>query len=110
VILLAAVSASVLAGAAMLYYASTRREAKQEISVQDIEGIFTGTVRPRQIPGDWHGEPLPDRAGWRWFDPNNRGNSVRFYRGEGAAPYVVVTVSGAIIGPDGKPTGERLDD
>ena len=78
--------------------------------MHDVEGVLTGTVRPPQIPDDWKGEPLPDRAGWRWLDPNDRGNSVRIYRGDGEAPYVVVTVAGDVIGRDGKPTGERLDD
>ena len=76
--------------------------------MKDLAGILDGSVRPDKIPDDWIGEPLPNSEGWRWFDPNNRGNSVRFYGGE--EPYVVVTANGQIVGRDGRPTGEYLDD
>jgi len=81
------------------------------------EGVYTGAVRPRQIPADWSGEPLPDDLGWRWYNPRNRRDSVRLYRGDPASrdastrqPYVVVTVNGELLGPDGKPLGQYLDD
>ena len=83
----------------------------------DFEGWLTGSARPRQIPSEWQGEPLPDGAGWRWFNPENRGDSVRMYRaGPQSAdpsihePYVIVTVNGQIIGRDGQPLGEYLSD
>lgn len=72
---------------------------------------------PPKIPGDWIGEPLVDGKGWRWFDPQDRGNSVRFYRGDPEAEhevdrssYVVVTVKGEILDREGNPTGEFLHD
>ncbi len=81
------------------------------------EAILTGTERPRTIPKNWKGEPLPDGKGWRWFDPADRGNIVRIYRGVQNAPnrvdrdtYVVVTVKGELIDDQGKPTGEFLRD
>lgn len=81
------------------------------------EAVLTGKERPRQIPEHWIGESLPDDRGWRWIDPEDRGNSVRIYRGIPDAPdpvdrgtYVVVTVKGEIIDSAGKPTGEFLKD
>jgi|GEM_PF-5522787 len=78
---------------------------------------YDGTRRPRQIPPHWNGEPLPAGAGWRWFDPEDRTNAVRLYRGDPSAsdpstkqPYVVITVKGQVIGPDGQPIGETLID
>jgi hypothetical protein len=80
------------------------------VRMDDIEGILSGAVRPPQIPEHWRGEALPGGAGWRWLDPADRGNSVRFFCGEGAGPYVLITVAGVVIGRDGESTGERLDD
>lgn len=78
----------------------------------DYEDVLSGQVRPRLIPEHWLGEPLPDGRGWRWLDPEDRGNSVRFYRGDPGAEnpvdreaYVVVTVEGEYLNRDGTPTG-----
>lgn len=71
-------------------------------------GIFDGSVKPENIPEDWVGEPLPDNQGWRWFNPIDRTDSVRFYSGD--EPYVIVTAKGKVIGRNGEPTGEYLDD
>ena len=83
----------------------------------DEEKMFSGEVRPPNIPVHWLGEPLPSHAGWRWFNPQNRGDSVRLFRGNPQSaksveqyPYVIVTVDGNLIGRDGKPTGEQLHD
>ena len=82
----------------------------------DYEKLLIGAERPRQVPPDWRGEALPNGRGWRWFNPKNRGDSVRIYRGDPKAsppsegPYVVVTKNGEVIGRDGKPTGQRLTD
>ena len=72
------------------------------------EELYDGTIRPPQIPDNWMGEPLPNGEGWRWYNPSNRGDSVRIFRAD--EPYVVVTVDGNLIGGDGQPTGERLAD
>ena len=76
--------------------------------MNEIDEILSGKVRPPNIPDDWVGEPLPQSQGWRWFDPNNRGDCVRIYAAD--EPFVIVTKDGQVIGRDGKPTGERLDD
>lgn len=79
--------------------------------------LFSGEEKPRNIPEHWHGEALPECAGWRWFNPDNRGDSVRIYRGSADSespaeqqPYVIVTVDSQLIGRDGKPTGKILND
>lgn len=84
---------------------------------QDEAGVFNGTIRPAQIPPDWAGEPLPRNYGWRWYNPTNRLDSVRLYRGDPKSwdlskrdPYVVITVNGQLIDRDGKPTGTYLRD
>ena len=46
--------------------------------------------------------------GWRWFNPKNRGDSVRIYVAD--EPYVVVTKNCQVIGRDGALTGECLED
>jgi hypothetical protein len=86
------------------------------LSVSD-DGIFSGSIRPSQIPPNWVGEPLPDDAGWRWSDPGNRSNAVRLFRGDpnsvepdGRDPYVVVTVDGHLVDNRGERTGQRLLD
>lgn len=72
------------------------------------EDLLSGKLKPQNIPGDWLGEPLPNNQGWRWFNPNNRGDSVRIYAA--AEPYVVVTQDGEVLGREGKPTGKFLRD
>lgn len=81
------------------------------------DDILSGRERPRQIPLDWVGEPLPMGKGWRWFDPKDRGDSVRIYRGDPRAEhpvdrdmYVIVTVKGETLDAQGTPTGEFLRD
>ena len=83
----------------------------------ESEDWYTGNSRPPQIPDDWEGEPLPDGRGWRWFNPANRGDSVRLYRGDPDSefphkrePYVIVTRNGQLIDHKGQPTGEFLAD
>ncbi|MDH5389072.1 MAG: hypothetical protein OEY06_11575 [Gammaproteobacteria bacterium] len=51
---------------------------------------------------------MPQNQGWAWTNPENRGDCVRIYAGD--EPFVVVTQDGMVIGRDGKPTGERIDD
>jgi len=70
--------------------------------------IISGKVRPPNVPANWTGSPLPENQGWAWTNPENHGDCVRIYSAE--EPYVIVTSDGMLIGPDGKPTGERLDD
>ena len=84
---------------------------------QEDEDIFSGKARPPQVPPDWRGEPLPGNAGWRWYDPANRLDSVRLYRGGPKSadpskrePYVVITKNGELIGRDGRPLGIYLKD
>ncbi len=84
---------------------------------QRDEEVFSGKVRPPQVPLDWRGEPLPGSAGWRWYNPANRLDSVRLYRGDPKSPdsskrepYVVITKNGELIGRDGRPLGVYLKD
>lgn len=70
--------------------------------------FVTGEARPPIVPDNWIGEALPESQGWSWTNPDNRGDCVRIY--DAAEPYVVVTKDGMVIGPDGEPTGDRLDD
>ena len=71
---------------------------------------WNGGTRPPQIPDTWRGRPLRGGDGWCWEDPENAGNSVRFYRGDPASvfpskrsPYVVVCSEGFLIDRDGEP-------
>lgn len=57
--------------------------------------VFYGEIRPGNIPANWNGEPLPKNKGWRWFNPRNRGDSVRIYKGDKL--YVVITVDGELL-------------
>jgi hypothetical protein len=85
--------------------------ADQKMAPSDRDALFTGRIRPKQIPEDWIGEPLPDGRGWRWSDPNDRSNAVRLLRGASEADdYVVVTVKGNVLDRSGKPTGQILND
>jgi len=70
--------------------------------------LLTGKVRPPNVPNNWIGTALPQNQGWAWTNPENRGDCVRIYAGD--EPFVVVTQDGMVIGRDGKPTGERIDD
>ena len=83
----------------------------------EYERFLTGTATPPIVPAGWSDEPLPEGAGWRWFNPENRGDCVRMYRGDPTSsdasmrkPYVIVTRNGQVIGQDGEPTGKTLDD
>jgi len=80
----------------------------EEDRVED--DILSGRVRPEKIPSNWVGRPTSSAPGWRWDDPNDPGNSVRFFAGDAhdpvqskRAPYVVVVSGGLVIGADGKP-------
>ena len=53
-------------------------------------------------------EAILGDKGWRWFNPKNRGVSVRIYVAD--EPYVVDTNNGQVIGRDGAPAGEYLED
>lgn len=104
-----------VAGAFM--FTRTESERTNPMTTNDQERVFSGAERPPNIPDDWHGEPLPDGVGWRWFNPDNRGDSVRLFRGDPDSPdssvrnpYVIVTRNGEVIGRDGNPTGEILND
>lgn len=70
--------------------------------------LLNGQERPPNIPENWIGEALPEHQGWSWTNPDNRSDCVRIYAGD--EPFVIVTRDGMVIGPDGEPTGERLDD
>jgi len=71
---------------------------------------WNGGPPPPPIPPDWRGRPLRGGDGWCWEDPENPGNSVRFYKGDPASqcpskrsPYVVVCSEGGLVGRDGEP-------
>jgi hypothetical protein len=96
---------------------SEHSSAAETVMTQEDEQVFNGSVRPPQIPPDWKGESLPGNAGWHWYNPKNRLDSVRLYRGDPKdkdpskrEPYVVITKNGELIGRDGKPTGAYLKD
>lgn len=79
--------------------------------------VLLGLSRPRNIPPNWIGEPLPNNEGWRWSDPKNRGNAVRIHRGSPNAAnpidrnmYVVITKDGQLLDASGRPTGKLLRD
>jgi hypothetical protein len=79
--------------------------------------VLLGLTRPRSIPPNWIGEPLPNNEGWRWSDPKNRGNAVRIHRRSPTASnaidrdtYVVVTRDGQLMDASGRPTGKLLRD
>ena len=76
--------------------------------MNEIDEILLGNVRPPNNPDDWEGQPIPGDKGWRWFNPKNRGDSVRIYVAD--EPYVVVTKNCQVIGRDGALTGECLED
>jgi len=76
--------------------------------MSEIEDILKGRLRPPNIPDEWLGEPLPNNQGWRWYNPENRGDCVRIYAAD--EPYVVVTRDGEVLDSDGNPTGEKLED
>ena len=83
----------------------------------EYEKLFSGEVRPPNVPPHWVGESLPLGQGWCWSNPQNRGDSVRLFRGDPEdpqpskqRPYVLVTVNGILLGHDGRPTGEKLND
>jgi RHS repeat-associated protein len=70
-----------------------------------------GKTRPDLIPESW-GEGTRTRGGdgWRWHDPNNKGNLVRIDEGNPAlrnasqqVDHVRVDCGGKVIGPDGQP-------
>lgn len=77
-------------------------------SSNEYAPLFTGKVRPPNVPDNWVGAALPQSQGWAWTDPENHGDCVRIYAGD--EPFIIVTKDGMVIGGDGKPTGERLDD
>jgi hypothetical protein len=58
--------------------------AGQEPSDREIaavmEGIYRGE-RPPGIPDNWVGSKTKEPGGFRWDDPQDAGNSVRFLRG-----------------------------
>ncbi|WP_145635034.1 hypothetical protein [Neorhizobium alkalisoli] len=73
------------------------------------DDIFSGKVRPEKIPSHWMGRPTSSAPGWRWDDPDDLGNSVRFFTGDPddplpskQTPYVIVVSGGSVIGRDGK--------
>ncbi|QWW67928.1 hypothetical protein [Rhizobium sp. WYJ-E13] len=74
------------------------------------DDILSGKVRPPQIPSHWVGKPTSSSRGWRWDDPDNSGNGVRFFAGDPDDPvpskrntYVVVVSGGVAMGADGNP-------
>ena len=78
-----------------------------------IDRWVSGEVRPPNIPDTWVGRAVDPGQAWRWFDPDNPGNSVTIHRGDplSAEPskregYVVVRVDGRLIGRDGKPVDD----
>lgn len=83
----------------------------------DDELELTGKKRPRQIPNDWIGTPIPNGRGFRWTDPRNRGNAVRIFRGDPEASnpvdrhtYVIVTVDGEELNASGGRSGHFIRD
>lgn len=72
--------------------------------------MLTGKVRPANIPPDWIGSPTRSSPGWRWDDPKDSGNSVRFFQGNPddddpahRKAFVIVVAGGRVIGRDGHP-------
>jgi hypothetical protein len=64
--------------------------------------------RPPLIPENWIGMPTTSAKGFRWDDPNNPGNSVRFFDGVPHDPnpshresFVIVISDGKVLNADG---------
>ena len=77
----------------------------------------------RKLPETW-GPGIPNRkatknpakAGFRWFDPDNKGTGVRIDRGNPMhelpsqrVDHVIVRHRGRVIGRDGKPISGKID-
>jgi len=75
----------------------------------DEAGVSKGVQE--KIPPEWgEGQPNRKKEGWRWEDPNDPGNRVRWDKGNPDSPWpsqqedhVRVDKRGKVIGPDGKP-------
>ena len=79
----------------------------------EIDTIFNGRKRPKQIPENWIGSPTKSSPGWRWDDPTNSGNSVRLLRGvaEDTNPahrgdFVIVVSDGKVLDTNGQPVSD----
>ena len=65
------------------------------------ENYFDGSFRPALIPSNWKGRPLKtSNEGWCWFDPENDGNAIFFYKN---TETVVVVSDGLCLDQDGRP-------
>ncbi len=94
---------------------------------EGVEGKFVDWEIPsdvlRKLPEIW-GPGIPNRkstknpakAGFRWFDPDNKGNGVRIDRGNPMhefpsqrVDHVIVRHRGRVIGRDGEPISGKID-
>src|SRR5579872_2926453 len=64
--------------------------------------------RPPSVPEDWVRSPTTTSPGWRWDDPDNAKNSVRFFRGDSRdsnlshqQPFVIVVRDGHVLDEHG---------
>jgi hypothetical protein len=56
--------------------------SSKSLQTSDIDEVLSGRKRPEGMPEDWVGSATTSSLGWRWDDPDNRGNSVRIFRGD----------------------------
>jgi hypothetical protein len=71
------------------------------------EAFLTGS-RPPNVPENWVGAPTVSSPGFRWDDPHNPGNSLRFFRANPNDPnpshredFVIVVRDGRVLDKDG---------
>ena len=71
-----------------------------------------------KVPADWgDGRPNGKGVGWRWQNPNYKGDGVRVDRGNPDSSYpsqredhVIVNSRGNVIGLDGQPIDGSIDE
>jgi hypothetical protein len=62
------------------------RDRSQRWAIQRVlDGVLSGE-RPPGVPHNWIRTPTQTGVGFRWDDPDNPGNSVRFFRGDPTDP------------------------
>ncbi len=65
------------------------------------DGIFNGSIRPKQIPAEWKGRPLKHgKNGWCWYNPDNNLDAVFIYKDSDS---VIVVSGGVCVDRNGKP-------
>lgn len=86
-------------------------EGENEIAPTNPDEAGVPPEISAKIPVSWgQGQPNRKKEGWRWEDPEDKGNSVRWDKGDARSrwpsqreDHVRVTKGGKVIGPDGQP-------